>query len=74
MTDTTDLGAATDRTNHFHKVNLTGKDTHSFALVTNALELNPDSLKTTLTLSVDNAASVDSALSPFIILEYLIKI
>ena len=41
---------------------------------TDALDLNPDALKTTLNLSVDNAVSVDSVVSPFIVLEYLIKI
>ena len=30
--------------------------------------------KDTLNLSVDNAVSVDSVVSPFIVLEYLIKI
>ena len=64
---------ATDPTSHFHKVDL-DRGTHSFKLVTDAIELSPDDLKTTLNLSVDNAVSVDSVVSPFIVLEYLIKI
>ena len=73
MTESLDLVQSADPTSHFHKVDLDRGD-HSFKLVTNALELSPDSLDTTLTLAVDNAVSVDSVSSPFIVLEYLIKI
>ena len=73
ITETTDLVQATDPTSHYHKVDL-DRGTHSFKYVTDALELSPDNLKTTLNLSVDNAVSVDSVVSPFIVLEYLIKI
>ena len=74
MNETDDLlQPGGDPTNHFHKVVL-DRGTHSFKYVTNALDLNPDALKTTLNLSVDNAVSVDSVVSPFIVLEYLIKI
>ena len=62
-----------DPTEHFHKLDL-DKGAHNFALVTDALELSPDALVTTLNLSVDNSASVDSVATPFIVLEYLIKI
>ena len=73
MNETQDLVQESDPTNHFHKVVL-DRGTHSFKYVTNALDLSPDALKTTLNLTVDNAVSVDSVLSPFIVLEYLIKI
>ena len=73
MSESTDLVQSTDPTSHYHKVDL-DRGTHSFKLVTNALELSPDSLETKLTLAVDNAVSVDSVTSPFIVLEYLIKI
>jgi hypothetical protein len=62
-----------DPTEHFHKLNI-DKGDHNFALVTDPLELSPDALVTTLKLSVDNSASVDSVATPFIVLEYLIKI
>ena len=73
VSESADLIQATDPTAHFHKVDL-DRGTHSFKLVTDAIELSPDDLKTTLNLSVYNAVSVDSVVSPFIVLEYLIKI
>jgi len=73
LTETVSLNAATDPTTHFHKLKLT-QGTHTFKLVTDALELSPDNLNTTLTLSVDQSASLDNIVSPFIVLEYLIKI
>lgn len=62
-----------DPTLHFHKLEIE-KDDHQFKIKTDALQITPDALKTTLNLSVDQAASVDSVSSPYIILEYLIKI
>jgi len=62
-----------DPTAHFHKVDLQKLD-HTFQLKTDAVEISPDALKTTLNLSVDNAVAIDSVASPFIVLEYLIKI
>ena len=73
VSESIDLTQTTDPTAHFHKIDL-DRGTHSFKLVTDAIELSPDDLKTTLNLSVDNAVSVDSVVSPFIVLEYLIKI
>jgi len=73
VSESVDLIQETDPTAHFHKVDLE-RGTHSFKLVTDAVELSPDDLKTTLNLSVDDAVSVDSVVSPFIVLEYLIKI
>lgn len=73
FTESDDLVRTSDPTAHFHRVNL-NKGTHTFTLVTNPLELSPDALKTTLNLSVDAAVSIDNQLSPFIVLEYLIKI
>lgn len=62
-----------DPTKHSHKLELTKGD-HNFALKTDPMELSPDNLQTTLNLSVDQSASVDKVSSPFIVLEYLIKI
>ena len=59
VSESIDLTQTTDPTAHFHKVDL-DRGTHSFKLVTDAVELSPDDLKTTLNLSVDNAVSVDS--------------
>ena len=60
-------------TSHFHKIEFEA-GTHNFTLVTDALELSPENLETTLRLSVDDAASLDQISMPFIVMEYLIKI
>ena len=73
ITETQSIGASPDPTEHFHKVSL-DQGTHSFKMVTDALELSPDNLVTTLNLSVDNSSSIDNISMPFIVLEYLIKI
>jgi len=73
FSETTELSQDGDPTSHSHKLTITKGD-HNFALKTDPLELSPDALTTTLNLSVDQSASVDSVSSPFIVLEYLIKI
>ena len=73
FSETTELSQDGDPTSHSHKLSITKGD-HNFALKTDPLELSPDALTTTLNLSVDQSASVDSVSSPFIVLEYLIKI
>ena len=62
-----------DPTEHFHKVNI-NKEDHTFELRTDAHQISADLLETKLQLDVDESRSVDNVSSPFIILEYLIKI
>ena len=62
-----------DPTEHFHKVNIVKED-HTYELRTDAAEISADLLETKLQLSVDESRSVDNVTSPFIVLEYLIKI
>lgn len=64
---------STDPTVHSHKLILTKGD-HTFKVKTDAFLLDPDALTTQLTLSTDQAASLDAVSSPYIIIEYLIKI
>ena len=74
FTETDDLyTGGEDPTEHFHKVNIVKED-HTFELRTDAHEISADLLETKLQLDVDESRSVDNVSSPFIILEYLIKI
>ena len=73
FSETTELDQEGDPTAHAHKVTI-AKGDHTFALKTDPLEISPDALTTTLNLSVDTSASLDSVSSPFIVLEYLIKV
>ena len=61
-----------DPTIHAHKILLT-QNTHTYKIKTSALLLSPDNLKTTLTLQIDQVASLDQVTGPYIIMEYLIK-
>ena len=61
-----------DPTVHNHKILLT-QNTHTYKIKTSALLLSPDNLKTTLTLQIDQTASLDQVTGPYIIMEYLIK-
>lgn len=61
-----------DPTVHAHKITLT-TNTHTYMIKTAAFLLSPDNLKTTLTLKLDQAASLDQVTGPYIIMEYLIK-
>ncbi len=73
FSETPDLGQdAGDPTAHFHRVSL-DKGTHTYKMLTDAVQISPDNLTTTLNLAVDDAVSIDSVASPFIVLEYLIK-
>jgi len=73
FSETTELDQEGDPTAHAHKVTI-DKGDHTFALKTDPLEISPDALTTTLNLTVDQSASLDSVSGPFIVLEYLIKV
>jgi len=61
-----------DPTIHTHKITLT-TSTHTYKIKTTPFLLSPDNLKTTLTLKLDQTASLDQVTGPYIIMEYLIK-
>jgi hypothetical protein len=63
-----------DPTVHNHKILLTKTADHTFKILTDTFLLDPDALNTTLGLFPDTEASLDAVTSPFIVLEYLIKI
>ena len=68
-----------DPTTHTHRIRLepdsnTNSGNHSYKVKTRALELEPENLKTTITIGEDASHSIDSATQPFIIMEYLIKV
>ncbi len=73
FTETSSLSYETDPTEHYHKIDIVKGD-HTFQLRTNSVQIQADALNTTLRLDVDESRSVDSVSSPFIVLEYLIKI
>jgi len=62
-----------DPTVHNHKILIT-KSGHNFKIVTDTFLLEPDALNTTISLFPETEASIDAVSSPFIVLEYLIKI
>lgn len=62
-----------DPTVHNHKILLERSD-HTFSILTDTFLLEPDALNTTISLFPETEASLDSVTSPFIVLEYLIKI
>jgi hypothetical protein len=72
-TETEEVDITGDPTIHNHKIVVTRED-HTFAIVTDSLLLEPDALNTTIQLTPSTVASINSASSPFIVLEYLIKI
>ena len=61
-----------DPTIHSHKITLT-QNTHTYKIKTSPYLLSPDNLSTTLTLKLDQTASLDQVTGPYIIMEYLIK-
>ena len=63
---------AGDPTIHNHKI-LLDVGNHTYKIKTNGFLLSPDNLQTTLTLQIDQVASLDQVTSPYIIMEYLIK-
>lgn len=78
-TVTNDLVQTGDPTSHTHRVDLDPDATinggeHSYKVKTRALELDPELLTTTITVGTDPSHSIDSSTSPFIVMEYLIKI
>jgi hypothetical protein len=58
---------------HTHKI-LFERGEPNFSIVTSSFLLEPDALNTSVNLSPSNVASLDAVTSPFIMLEYLIKI
>ncbi len=74
-TDTTDISIAsgTIPTLHTHRVRL-DKGTHNYKVKTGAIAIDPENLETTFDIGVDQSISIDSAVQPFIVMEYLIKI
>jgi hypothetical protein len=50
------------------------KGDHSYKVKTNAIEVPPENLVTRMDIGTDNSVSIDAATSPYIVMEYLIKI
>ena len=75
VTDTVDLSIAAgeDPTRHSHRIDLENNE-HTYKVKTRAIIVPPENLVTTMDIGVDASVSVDSATSPFIVMEYLIKI
>ena len=75
VTDTADLPiqAGTLPTAHNHRVRLERGD-HTYKVKTDAISVDPENLSTTFDIGVDSSISIDSAVQPFIVMEYLIKI
>jgi len=75
ITDTVDLPttAGVDPTLHSHRIDLETNE-HTYKVKTRAIIVPPENLVTTMDIGVDSSVSVDAATSPFIIMEYLIKI
>ena len=69
---------AGDPTIHNHRVRLedevSGYGRHDYKVKTRALAVDPENLKTTMSIGESASASIDSATAPFIIMEYLIKV
>ena len=74
-TDTADISIAsgTIPTAHSHRVRL-DKGDHTYKVKTDAISIDPENLSTTFDIGVDSSISIDSAVQPFIVMEYLIKI
>ena len=74
-TDTADIAITpgTLPTAHSHRVRLEKGD-HTYKVKTDAITIDPENLSTTFDIGVDQSISIDSAVQPFIVMEYLIKI
>lgn len=72
VSETEEVDIDGDPTIHNHKITVV-RETHNYEIVTDPFLIEPDNLNTTLLLSPSTSASIDSATSPFIVLEYLIK-
>ena len=67
------LSSGTLPTLHNHRVRLE-KGTHDYKVKTDAITIDPENLSTTFDIGVDKSISIDSAVQPFVVMEYLIKI
>jgi len=74
-TTTTDLytTSSTDLTNHTHTITKSFT-THNYTIQTSPLLISPSGINTTVSITPDTAVSLDSVTSPFIVVDYLIKI
>lgn len=67
-----------DPTIHSHRVRIedevSGYGRHDYKVKTRAISVDPENLKTTMSIGESASASIDSASAPFIIMEYLIKV
>ena len=73
VTETDEISQTGDPTIHDHRIDIEKGD-HDYKVKTNAIVIPPENLQTTMTIGEDSSVSIDSACSPFIIMEYLIKI
>ena len=73
--DTADLVQTSDPTIHNHRIDIDqyASGDHTYKVKTNAAVIRPENLSTTLTIGTDSSPSIDSAVCPFIVMEYLIK-
>ena len=70
--DTADLVQATNPTLHNHSIDLVKGD-HTYKVKTNAIVVNPENIETTMNIGADASRSIDSATTPFTVMEFLIK-
>ena len=75
VTTTSDLYTTTtvDLTNHAHTITK-NISSHNYAIQTNGFLVSPSGINTTVQITPDTAVSLNSVSSPFIVVEYLIKI
>ncbi len=73
QSETDELVQTSDPTLHNHRIDIVKGD-HNYRVKTNAIVIEPDNLSTTMTIGADASVSIDSAVQPFIVMEYLIKI
>ena len=72
-TDTADLAQPSgDPTLHNHRIDLVKGD-HTYKVKTNAIVVNPENIETTMNIGADASRSIDSATTPFTVMEFLIK-
>ena len=73
--ETADLVRTSDPTIHNHRIDIDqyASGDHTYKVKTNAAVIRPENLSTTLTIGTDSSPSIDSAVCPFIVMEYLIK-
>ena len=64
MSETDECPTDGDPTIHNHKILLT-QNPHTYKIKTSALLLSPDNLNTTLTLQIDQVASLDQVTGPY---------